>query len=145
MTHPAEEQLPLRVLPRRNEGHLFPGGSAGKEFACNAGNLGLIPGLGRCPWRRERLSTPVFWSGEFHGLYSPRGHKEPDTTERLSLSLFSLLFMTPMRTPSKFVCFFLVQDAEPPRVELLISIYRVNVTESMSVPPGQLGSFTALR
>ena len=22
----------------------------------------------------------VFWSGEFHGLYSPRGHKELDMT-----------------------------------------------------------------
>ena len=27
----------------------FPGGSGGKEFACNAGDLGLIPGLGRSP------------------------------------------------------------------------------------------------
>ena len=27
----------------------FPGGSAGKEFACNAGGLSLIPGSGRCP------------------------------------------------------------------------------------------------
>ena len=26
-------------------------------------------------WRRERLLTPVFWPGEFHGLYSPCGHK----------------------------------------------------------------------
>ena len=25
------------------------GGSDGKESACNAGDLGLIPGLGRCP------------------------------------------------------------------------------------------------
>ena len=25
----------------------FPGGSAGKESACNAGDLGLTPGLGR--------------------------------------------------------------------------------------------------
>ena len=25
----------------------FPGGSAGKESTCNAGDLGLIPGLGR--------------------------------------------------------------------------------------------------
>ena len=29
----------------------------------------------------ERLPTLVFWSGEFHGLYSPRGRKELDTTE----------------------------------------------------------------
>ena len=27
----------------------FPGGSDGKESACNSGNLGLIPGLGRSP------------------------------------------------------------------------------------------------
>ena len=45
--------------------------------------------VGKIPWRRERPPTPVFWPGEFHGLYSPWGHKESDTTERLSLSLFS--------------------------------------------------------
>ena len=27
----------------------FPGGSAGQESACNAGDLGSIPGLGRSP------------------------------------------------------------------------------------------------
>ena len=36
--------------------------------------------------RRERLPTPVFWPGEFHGLYSPWDRKESDTTEQLSLS-----------------------------------------------------------
>ena len=55
--------------------------SAVKESTGNAGGLGLIPGLGRSPWRRERLPTPVFWPGEFYGLYSPWGHKESDTTE----------------------------------------------------------------
>ena len=30
----------------------------------------------------EWLCTPVFWPGEFHGLYVyPWGHKESDTTE----------------------------------------------------------------
>jgi len=43
------------------------------------------------PWRRERLTTPVFCPGEFHGQrslagYSPWGRKELDTTELLSLS-----------------------------------------------------------
>ena len=33
-------------------------------------------------------TTPVFWPGEFHGLYSPQGHKESDTTKQLSDSLF---------------------------------------------------------
>ena len=44
-----------------------------------------MPGLGRSPWKRERLPTPIFQSGEFHGLYSPRGCKESVITERLSL------------------------------------------------------------
>ena len=37
--------------------------------------------VGKTPWRRERLPIPVFWPGEFHGMYSPWGHKESDTTE----------------------------------------------------------------
>ena len=47
---------------------------------------GFDPWVGKVPWRREWLPTSVFWPGEFHGLYSPRGRKESDTTERLSLS-----------------------------------------------------------
>ena len=34
---------------------------------------------------KEKLPTPVFWPGEFHGLYSPWDRKELDTTEQLSL------------------------------------------------------------
>ena len=48
----------------------FPDGSVGKESVSNVGDPSSIPGLGRFPWRRERLPTPVFWPGEFHGLYS---------------------------------------------------------------------------
>ena len=33
--------------------------------------------------RREQLPTPVFWPGEFRGLYSPWAHKESDMTEQL--------------------------------------------------------------
>ena len=57
----------------------FPGGAAGKESACNAGDLGSIPGLERSPGEGKRLTTPVFWPGELHGLYSPWGSKELDT------------------------------------------------------------------
>ena len=39
----------------------FPGGSDGKEFACNAGDLGLIPGLGRFPG--EGKGYPFQYSG----------------------------------------------------------------------------------
>ena len=53
--------------------------SAGKEFTCNAGNLGLIPGLGRSPGAGHL-------PGKCHGQrslvgYSPWGHKESDMTE----------------------------------------------------------------
>ena len=41
----------------------FPGGSAGKESACNVGDLGFDPWVGKIPWRRERLPAPVFWPG----------------------------------------------------------------------------------
>ena len=41
------------------------------------------PWVGKISWRRERLPTALFLSGEFHGLYSLRGHKESDTTEGL--------------------------------------------------------------
>ena len=47
----------------------FPCGSAGKESACNEGELGSIPGLGRSPGEKERLPTPVSRPGESHGLY----------------------------------------------------------------------------
>ena len=43
------------------------GGSAGKESACNVGDLGSTPGLGRSPG--ERNGYPLYWPGEFHGLF----------------------------------------------------------------------------
>ena len=64
----------------------FPGGSAGKEAACNVGDLGSITGLGRFTGggygnlqQCSSLENP-------HGQrslvgYSPWGWKESDTTE----------------------------------------------------------------
>ena len=49
----------------------FPAGSDGKESACNVRDLDSIPGLGRSPGGGKGLPAPVFWPGEFHGLYSP--------------------------------------------------------------------------
>ena len=45
------------------------------------------------PWRRKWQPTPIFLPGESHGQrslmgYSPRGPKESDTTERLSMHAF---------------------------------------------------------
>ena len=64
----------------------FPGGSDGKEFTCNAGDLGLIPRLGRSPG--EGHGNPLQYSclENPHGQrslvgYSPWGRKESDMTE----------------------------------------------------------------
>ena len=40
------------------------------------------------PLEKGKATTPVFWPREFHGLSSPWGCKELDTTEQLSLLLF---------------------------------------------------------
>ena len=63
----------------------FPSGSAGKEFACNAGDLGSIPGFRKSPGEGKGYPVLVFWPGEFHGLYSLWGRKESDMAEQLSL------------------------------------------------------------
>ena len=77
--------------------------SVGKESACNVGDPGSVPGLGRStgegigyplqyswaslvaqlvknppglgryPGEGKRLPTPVFWPREFQGLFSPWG------------------------------------------------------------------------
>ena len=77
----------------------FPGGSDSKASACNAGDLGLIPGLRRSPGEGNGTSfsstpgpTPVPLPGKSHGLRSlvgcsPWGHKESDMTEQLLSSL----------------------------------------------------------
>ena len=60
----------------------FPGSSVSKESACNAGDMGSIPGLGRSPGEGHGKPTLIFLPGEFHGqrslVGSPRGHKESD-------------------------------------------------------------------
>ena len=61
--------------------------SAGKENP--PARPGFDPWVGKIPWRKEKLPALVFWPGEFHGLYSPWGCKEPDMTERLSLHFTS--------------------------------------------------------
>ena len=46
----------------------FPGSSTGKESACGVGNR-FSSWAGKIHRRRDRLPTPVFWPGEFHGPY----------------------------------------------------------------------------
>ena len=63
----------------------FPGGSEGKESACNAGDP-FNPWVGKIPRRRKWQPTPVFSPAELHGQRSLAGYsswdrKELDTTE----------------------------------------------------------------
>ena len=59
-----------------------------KNLPANVGDARdmVDPWVGKIPWRRAWQPTPVFWPGESHGqrsqvCYSPRGHKELDTSE----------------------------------------------------------------
>ena len=66
----------------------FPGGSEGKESACNMGHLGSIPGSGRSP--KDGNGNPLQYCC-LEKLYRQRslvdnssyGHNELDTTEQL--------------------------------------------------------------
>ena len=68
----------------------FPGSSVGKESACKAGDLGLIPGLGRSPGGGH--GSPLQYSCLEYphrprslAGYSPRGRKELDSTKHSTL------------------------------------------------------------
>ena len=81
------DQIDLIAIYRTFWG--FPGGSDSKESACNVGDLGSVPGLGRShgggqgnPLQYSCLENP-------HGQrslvgYSPWGCKELDMTEQIS-------------------------------------------------------------
>ena len=63
----------------------FPCGPTGKESDCNAGDLGSTLGWEDSPG--EGKGYPLQYSGlekSMNCMYSPWGHKESDTTERLS-------------------------------------------------------------
>jgi len=70
------ERLPTLVLLG------FPCGSAGKESACNVGDLGSIPGLRRSS--EEGKDYPLQCSGLENSMdcIGHCGRKESDTTER---------------------------------------------------------------
>ena len=51
----------LQSMGSQRVGHNLAAGSAGKESACNVGDLALIPGLGRSPG--EGKGYPLQYSG----------------------------------------------------------------------------------
>ena len=79
---PLEKVIPFPVFLS------FPGSSESKESACNAGDLVLIPESGRSPGEGNGNPLQYCCLESPHGQmslesYSPWGHKESDTTERL--------------------------------------------------------------
>ena len=118
--HPSSVRVPTAANPRHCTIYIsltlgFLGSSDGKVSACNAGDLGSIPGLGRSlSWKdplEKELETHSNWSGknwqptpvgvathsntlawkilwtESLAGYSQWGHKESDTTKQLTHSL----------------------------------------------------------
>ena len=67
----------------------FPGGTSGKESTCQCRKWKshrFNPWVCKSPWRRAWQLTPVLLPGESYGQrslmgYSPRSHKDSDTTE----------------------------------------------------------------
>ena len=61
---------------------ILPCGSAGKEYACNAGDLGSIPGLGRSPGEGNgnSLQYPCLGNSMERGAWKAIAHK---VTKRL--------------------------------------------------------------
>ena len=74
-----------RISPRG-----FPGGSDSKASACDVGDPGSIPGLGRSPG--EGNGNSILESHEHRSLvgYSPWGCKESDMTEQRTLHFILL-------------------------------------------------------
>ena len=78
---------------------------------------GFDPWVGKIPWRRERLPTPVFWPEECHGLYSPWSPKELDMTDYagpsqiarvVSLSWLAAFILTVILLPPCCAAFYFV-------------------------------------
>ena len=92
----------------------FPGGSAGKEPACNVGDLGSTPGLGRSPGGGHDNPFQYSCLENPHGHrslegYSPWGHKESDTTEQLSTCDIQIGSCALLTFPHPFFPFFIFE------------------------------------
>ena len=82
----------------------FPCGSAGKESACNAGDLGSIPGLGRSP-------------GEGKG-YSVFGKSSPVNSFTLQFILYTIIFRKCWETIKEVTP---AREAAQPRIFIMSS------------------------
>ena len=79
-----DHDIPL-IYGSPTQGEGFPDSSVGKEYTCNAGDLGSIPGLGRSPG--EGKVCPLQYSGLENSMdYTVHGVAKSQTQLSLSLS-----------------------------------------------------------
>ena len=94
---------------------------------------GLNFWVGKIPWRREGLPTPVFWLGEFHGLYNPWGHKKSDTTVTFTFTRFKTFISFHVRSftmPFSLVL-FMISLCRCPMISL-IYLHLICVSNSLT-------------
>ena len=80
----------------------FPGGSEGKRICLQCGRPGFKPWVGKNPWRREQLPTPVFvpgespWTEEPSGLQSMESQRigHNSATGTLTVTTYSILCLS---------------------------------------------------
>ena len=96
----------------------FPCGSVGKESACNAEDLGSIPGLGRSPG--EGHGNPLQYSGLRNSM--DRGawwaivHGVAEESDMTKLSTYLKYRFCRLVDQSKY-CFFIQQFQEAKRIK----------------------------
>ena len=91
----------------------FPGGSAGKEFVCNAGDLGLIPRLGRSPGEGKGYLI------QYSGLENPMDYIVHGVSKELTrMSDFSLSGFNSTLTKSFQTYKLGLEKAEEPEIKL---------------------------
>ena len=76
--------LPALSYKGLDTDNILPWWLSGKESTCQCRRHEFNPWVGKTPWKREWLPTPVFLPGESHGQrslmgYSPWGPEESDT------------------------------------------------------------------
>ena len=94
----------------------LPGGSGGKESACNAGDLGSIPGLGRSP--AEGKGCPLQYSGlenptdcTVHGVEKSRTQLS-DFHFHMQY-IFCQLYLNPVLTDKRIQCHLKRKKKDP--------------------------------
>jgi len=98
----------------------FPGDTSSKESTYQSRRCKICrldPWVGKIPWRRKWLCTPVFLPGESHAQkslvgYSLWGHKESDMTEHSTAPLNLIKHLAP-KYFSNFSCPFISHCFHP--------------------------------